>query len=77
MPKQEKRLAKKPGRPATGRGKTIGVRLHPPALVQLDRWIAQQPGKVSRPEGIRRLIERGLAAEAAEAGKKPAGGKAK
>jgi len=58
---------KKRGRPATGRGKTIGVRIHEGQLTTLDTWIARQPKPTpTRPEAIRRLIERALS----EPGKK-------
>lgn len=67
MKAQEKKITKKLGRPATGQGKMIGVRLQPSALAQLDTWIGKQPKpKPSRPEAIRRLIGLGL-----EAAKKP------
>ena len=61
--RQEKRLAKKRrGRPATGRGFTVGVRFQPDKLAALDAWIARQPEpQPSRPEAIRQLIENGLA----------------
>jgi hypothetical protein len=53
---------KKRGRPVTtGKGTLIGVRLLDDPLSTLDAWIAQQkePG-LSRPEAIRRLVERSL-----------------
>jgi len=47
-------LAKKRGRPATGRGQTIGVRIHDATLAPLDAWIGAQPDpKPTRPEAIR------------------------
>ena len=60
MTEQEKRLAKNRGRPATGRGQTIGVRMLPDQLSALDAWIAKQPRKVTRPEAIRAFVARGL-----------------
>jgi hypothetical protein len=48
------------GRPATGAGTSINVRLHGDALSRLDAWITNQPDKPSRPEALRRLFERGL-----------------
>jgi hypothetical protein len=52
---------KKRGRPKTGIGKPIGLRLYPELEARLDRWIKEQPApKPSRPEAIRRLVERGL-----------------
>lgn len=38
----------------------IGVRLQPEQLAPLDAWIRSQPGKLTRPEAIRRLVEKGL-----------------
>ncbi len=51
------------GRPSTtGRGEGVLVRLHPPQLAALDTWIARQPDpRPSRPDAIRRLVERPLA----------------
>ena len=53
---------KKIGRPVTtGKGELIGVRLHEPALDDLDAWIAGQPEpRPSRPEAIRRLLVEAL-----------------
>jgi hypothetical protein len=48
------------GRPRTGIGQLIGVRLSPLALAAIDAWIAHQPDKLSRPEAIRRLAEMAL-----------------
>ena len=43
----------------------LAVRVPPAELAQLDAWIVAQPEpKPSRPEAIRRLVEKGLAAEA-------------
>jgi hypothetical protein len=57
--------SKKPkiGRPTTGIGKAIGLRLYPDLEAKIDAWCAQQPDKLSRPEAIRRLIELGLKRE--------------
>lgn len=61
MSKQDKMLAKKPrGRPATGRGETIGVRIQPADLALIDEWRRTQDDLPTRPEAIRRLIELGL-----------------
>ena len=52
---------KKPGPPATGKGAPILVRLQPPDLARLDDWIfAQADPKPTRPEAVRRLVEKGL-----------------
>jgi hypothetical protein len=58
MSAQEKKLAeKRRGRPATGAGFTIGVRLQPDQLTALDKWIARHPEpKPTRPEAIRRMM---------------------
>jgi len=53
---------KKIGRPVTtGKGELIGVRLHEPALGDLDAWIGAQPKpRPSRPEAIRRILAEAL-----------------
>ena len=56
MTPQGKRLAKRRGRPATGRGKTIGVRILPDQLAALDAWIDRQLEPVTRPEAIRTMV---------------------
>jgi hypothetical protein len=44
-----------------GLGLLVGVRIHPPQLDALDAWIAARPDlKASRPEAIRRLLEKAL-----------------
>ena len=54
---------RKRGRPTVG-SFNIGVRVPPDQLAALDVWIATQPEpRPSRPEAIRRLMERGLVAE--------------
>ena len=64
---QDKMLAKKRGRPATGQGLTIGVRVHPELLTAIDQWIAEDgkliraPG-MSRAEAVRRLATEQLQA---------------
>lgn len=60
MAKQDKMIAKNRGRPATGRGETTGVRLHPPDIEAIDEWRRTQSDLPSRPEAIRRLVELGL-----------------
>ena len=52
---------KKPrGRPATGIGTQVQIRLQPAALARLDEWREAQGDKPTRPEAIRRLVESGL-----------------
>ena len=59
MTEQEKMLAqKRRGRPATGKGLTIGVRLQPDLLAWVDAERAKIEPEPSRPEFIRGLIER-------------------
>jgi hypothetical protein len=52
---------KKRGPAPTGKGVQIQVRIQPDKLAQLDRWIADQKDRLSRPEAIRRIVERTLA----------------
>jgi hypothetical protein len=56
--KRETRGRKK----TTGPGEPVLLRLHPPLLTDLDKWIGAQDGNLSRPEAIRRLVEEALAA---------------
>jgi len=44
----------------TSKGKLIGVRVMPSLLARIDEWASKQDGEVSRPDAMRRLIERGL-----------------
>jgi hypothetical protein len=57
---QDKKIAKKRGRPATGTGRTVGVRIRPDLSSQIESWRAQQRPIPSEPEAIRRLVEIGL-----------------
>jgi hypothetical protein len=52
---------KRRGPPPTGQGIQIQVRIQPVKLADLDRWIAAQADQPSRPEAIRRIVERALA----------------
>jgi hypothetical protein len=53
--------SRKRGRPPTGIGKAIGLRLYPDLEARIDRWIKDQPSpKPSKPEAIRRLVEQAL-----------------
>lgn len=52
---------KRPGRPkTTGVGTQISVRVLPPLLKRIDAWAKDQDDKPTRPDAMRRLIERGL-----------------
>jgi hypothetical protein len=65
MAKSIRGTQKKRGRPkTTGRGTQIGMRWQGPLLGAIDAWRIQQEDKPPRSEAIRRLVERGLAAEA-------------
>jgi hypothetical protein len=56
---------KKRGRPkTTGRGTLIGVRLQKQDLAPLDRWIARQSEKPTRPEAMRTLLRVALDGDA-------------
>jgi hypothetical protein len=60
--KKQTVLAKKRRGPApTGKGIQVVVRMQPPALALLDTWIEDQSDKPSRPEAIRRILEKALA----------------
>jgi hypothetical protein len=48
------------GRPSTGIGPIIALRLYPDMQEQLDAWIAKQDDAPSRPEAIRRLLAKAL-----------------
>jgi hypothetical protein len=64
MPRQEKHLEKKLGRPPIGRGVQFNAMLRPELAARIDAWIeAQSDPKPSRPEAVRRLIGIGLAAK--------------
>src|SRR5262249_56975901 len=61
MPKQEKTVHKKRGRPA-GRsyGETIPVRLSPALKDKVEAWASKQHDTPSRSEALRRLVEMAL-----------------
>lgn len=48
---------RKRGRPATGLGTLVGVRLQPDLLERLDAYRATLPDSPSRPETIRSMVE--------------------
>ena len=57
MPKQTTLLSRKRRGPApTGKGTLIGVRLQPPLLAALDKFVADNVLDLSRPEAIRYLL---------------------
>jgi hypothetical protein len=52
---------KKRGRPKTGIGPHVGLRLYPEMQERLDAWIAKQgEPDLGRPEAIRRLLDQAL-----------------
>jgi hypothetical protein len=63
MRRQSVITQKKRGPPATGKGELVGVRIQPRLMQVLNGWIADQEPGFSRPEAIRRLVERALIAE--------------
>jgi hypothetical protein len=44
------------GRPPTGIGKNVGLRLYPDMEQALDSFIAKQKEPIGRPEAIRRIL---------------------
>jgi hypothetical protein len=52
------------GRPRTGIGKPVGLRLYPGLEQRIDAWASKQPDRPGRPEAIRRLIEVALSTNA-------------
>ncbi len=57
MPGEKKKM----GRPPTGIGPVVGVRLYPDIEEALEAWIGQQPDpKPSKPEAIRRILRAAL-----------------
>lgn len=59
QPKNRKR-----GRPPTGEGVPVQVRLKETLLETIDAWRRRQADLPTRPEAIRRLIEQALAPDA-------------
>ncbi len=49
-------IKKSRGRPATGQGTLVGVRLQPDQLAALDAWIDIQDASLTRPEAIRAML---------------------
>jgi hypothetical protein len=62
MSRQDKVLEKKRGRPSIGKGLQFNSSFRPELAEKIDAWISSQPDpKPSRPEAIRRLVEKALA----------------
>jgi hypothetical protein len=53
-----KSTKKGPGRPKTGTGELVGIRIQPDDLAAIDEWAAVNG--CTRQEAIRRLVKRGL-----------------
>jgi hypothetical protein len=66
--RDEHAWAKRMGRPPTGKGHPIMVRLQPNFLKALDRWRENQRRTLSRPEAIRQLAWLGLLHQGAVGG---------
>lgn len=64
MSRQDKKIAKKRGRPATGTSPTVGVRVPEELAARIDEWRSEQRPIPSQPEAIRRLVDLGLKAKA-------------
>ena len=61
MASQDTVITKKRRGPApTGKGTLIGVRLQPDQLAKVDAWRESQNDTPTRPEAIRRLVEKAL-----------------
>lgn len=61
MAAQDTVITKKRRGPApTGKGTLIGVRLQPDQLAKVDEWRERQDDTPTRPEAIRRLVEKAL-----------------
>jgi hypothetical protein len=61
MPRQDKVLEKKRGRPSIGKGLQFNASFRPEIASRIEAWIAAQPDpQPSRSEAIRRLVEKGL-----------------
>ncbi|GEC15256.1 hypothetical protein NWI01_11480 [Nitrobacter winogradskyi] len=67
MTGQDKKIAKKRGRPATGTSPTVGVRVPPELSAKIEAWRAEQRPIPSQPEAIRRLVEQALKLRTTEA----------
>jgi hypothetical protein len=60
MSAQETLQPRKRGPKPTGKGTPIQVRLQPDQLGKVDAWREAQDDKPTRPEAIRRLVEKAL-----------------
>jgi len=53
-------ITKSRGRPPTGKGVGVLVRLQPDLLAALDAWVEKYPKPLSRPAAIRAILAAGL-----------------
>jgi hypothetical protein len=60
MAKQTVLAKKRRGPAATGKGVQVVVRMQPPLLAGLDAWIAAQDDNPTRPEAVRRVLQKAL-----------------
>jgi hypothetical protein len=51
------------GRPPTGIGKPVGLRLYPELEAALDKWAGRQKPPLGKPEAIRRILTEHLKAK--------------
>jgi hypothetical protein len=66
---RKKASKKRMGRPPTGAGKPVMVRLQPAMYAAVKAWIARQPAPTPTiPEAVRRLVDKALACEARMSG---------
>jgi hypothetical protein len=59
------------GRPRTGIGNPVGLRLYPDLERRIDDWASKQSDKPGRPEAIRRLLESALDIKAKKPNTRP------
>jgi hypothetical protein len=67
---QDKKIAKKRGRPKTGTNPTVGVRMDAELKAKIEEWRAEQRPIPSEPEALRRLAALALESEAKKKGGK-------
>lgn len=53
-------LTRKRGPKPTGKGTLVGTRFQPPQLAAIDAWREKEDDTPSRPEAVRRLVEKAL-----------------
>jgi hypothetical protein len=53
-------MAKKRGRPGTGKDQMLAFRAPPTFIAEVEAWAKRQPDSPSRSEALRRLVEMAL-----------------